>query len=150
MSEAERTRIADIAEGSFVTGIDDEDPIWHDVLVRLAQAAHASLSRRLDVVGETPRPATAKPAGVSVAPHEVLSALRDSEGEPMGATEIAAAISDERNQPVDTASVSRALKTLLRAKSIEQHGSKRGAKYTAVPVQMVMTGDGVPRDGEAA
>jgi hypothetical protein len=51
-------------------------------------------------------------------------------GETLSSTEITAALSKEMNRPVSTASVSKAVKQLLKQKAISQHGQRRGAKYT--------------------
>jgi hypothetical protein len=120
------------------------EPIDCEAAIReLVEGPRMRLQAQLDTLNEIaiaqsnrPRNAAAPavtPPAVQADETEVLQALRDAE-EPLSAAQIAAEIGDERNQLVDTTSVSSALRKLLRSKSVEQHGSKRGAKYTAVPV----------------
>lgn len=63
-----------------------------------------------------------------VTTEQVLSHLQIL-GETLSSTEITAALSEEMNRPVSIASVSKAIKQLLKQKLIVQHGQRRGAKY---------------------
>ncbi|MFA6167002.1 MAG: hypothetical protein WC700_10315 [Gemmatimonadaceae bacterium] len=127
------------------------EPVDCEAAIReLVEGPRLRLQAQLDTLDEIaiaqanrPRNAAApavRPPAVQVDEAEVLQALRDAEG-PISAAQIAAEIGDVRNQLIDTASVSQALRRLLRARSVEQHGQKRGAKYTAVPVVVVPPAD---------